>query len=52
VWLVYIKVDDLDVAIGRCLELDGKVLRPAAGMGSNGRFLCDTGSGRRHLRAF
>jgi predicted enzyme related to lactoylglutathione lyase len=38
VWLVYIKVDDLDLAISRCLELDGKVLRPATGMGSNGRF--------------
>ena len=38
VWLVYIKVDDLDLAISRCLELNGKVLRPATGLGSNGRF--------------
>ena len=29
VWMVYITVDDLDQAIGRCQELNGKVLRPA-----------------------
>ena len=38
VWLVYITVDDLDHAISRCLELNGKVLRPATGMGASGRF--------------
>ena len=38
VWLVYISVDDLDLAISRCQELDGKVIRPVTSMGSNGRF--------------
>jgi predicted enzyme related to lactoylglutathione lyase len=38
VWLVYITVEDLDHAIRRCLELDGKLLRPATKMGPSGRF--------------
>ena len=38
VWLVYITVDDLDHGIRRCQELRGKVLRPATGMGANGRY--------------
>jgi len=38
VWLVYITVDDLDQAISRCLELNGKLLRPATGMGASGRY--------------
>ena len=38
VWLIYIAVDDLDQSIHRCRELHGKVLRPATGMGPNGRF--------------
>ena len=38
VWLVYITVDDLDKSIRRCQELQGKLLRPATGMGPNGRY--------------
>jgi predicted enzyme related to lactoylglutathione lyase len=38
VWLVYITVEDLDHAIRRCLELDGKLLRQATNMGPSGRF--------------
>jgi predicted enzyme related to lactoylglutathione lyase len=36
--MVYITVDNLDHAIGRCQDLRGKVLRPATGMGPNGRY--------------
>jgi predicted enzyme related to lactoylglutathione lyase len=38
VWLVYITVDDLEQSIRRCQELQGKLLRPATGMGPNGRY--------------
>jgi len=38
VWLVYITVDDLDASIRHCLQRKGKVLRPAAALGPNGRF--------------
>jgi hypothetical protein len=38
VWLVCIAVGDLDLAVRRCQELHGKALRPATGMGANGRY--------------
>jgi len=38
VWLVYITVDDLDQSLRRCLELGGKVIRPAKGISGSGRF--------------
>ncbi len=38
VWMVYITVDNLERAIGRCQDLRGKVLRPATGMGPNGHY--------------
>ena len=38
VWLVYITVDNLDDAIRVCLELQGRLLRPATGIGSMGRY--------------
>lgn len=38
VWMVYITVDDLDQSIRRCEELRGKLLRPATGLGAQGRY--------------
>jgi hypothetical protein len=38
VWLIYITVDDLDQSLKRCQQLGGKVIRPATGMGPNGRY--------------
>ena len=38
VWLVYITVDHLDDAVRACLQLQGKLLRPATGMGPMGRY--------------
>ena len=37
-WLVYITVADLDQSLARCSELGGEVLRPARGLGGQGRY--------------
>ena len=37
-WLVYITVDDCDLAAARAVERGGKVLRPAGAMGPQGRY--------------
>ncbi len=38
VWLIYINVDNLDVAIGRCLELGGTIRTEPAVMDGYGRY--------------
>jgi hypothetical protein len=38
VWLIYIVVNDLDASMKRCLELGGKIVIPAKGLGPQGRY--------------
>ena len=37
-WLIYVTVADLEQSLRRCLELGGEVVRPARGLGGQGRF--------------
>jgi uncharacterized protein len=37
-WLLYITVADLDRSMTQCVEKGGKVVRPAASLGGQGRF--------------